>query len=241
MASLNQYAKNIYSQNGEDGIIEEVLKRLDISSGSFVEFGAWDGQHLSNTYRLLEQGWEGVYIEGDNTRYQDLLNNMKKFEGKVDPVKAFVSISGESSLDNLLASTRVNKDFDILSIDIDSYDWHIWQSLKNYQPKIVIIEINSYIPVGIFQTFRENSENQGSSFSSTIDLGTKKGYVAVCHTGNLIFVREDLVSKLNLPDVEIQFPEVLFDTSRIQLSFKGDLLRKFLGKLNIGKRGFKAT
>ena len=65
----NKYAKNIYSQNGEDGIIEELLKRLDIKNGWVCEFGAWDGINLSNTFRLVENGFNAVFIEGDQNKY----------------------------------------------------------------------------------------------------------------------------------------------------------------------------
>jgi hypothetical protein len=53
MSSLSAYRKNIYSQSGEDGVLEEILRRLEIRTGSFVEFGAWDGKHYSNNFHLL--------------------------------------------------------------------------------------------------------------------------------------------------------------------------------------------
>ncbi len=208
--TFNPFRKNIHSQNGEDGVVEEILKRLAIQSGQFVEFGAWDGKHLSNTFALLERGWEGVYIEGDKAKYSDLLKNMEKFPGRVDAVQSMVEITGANSLDSLLSSTRVKSDFELLSIDIDTYDWFIWESLSNYFPSIVIIEINSFIPVGVVQTHRDGQIAQ-SSFSATLSLGQHKGYTLVCHTGNMIFVRNDLVDKLFLTETEINFPEVMFD------------------------------
>jgi hypothetical protein len=75
----NRYAKNVHSQNGEDGIIEELLKRLDIKNGSVCEFGAWDGIHLSNTFNLVKQGFNAVFIEGDEMKYKDLLNTVEKY------------------------------------------------------------------------------------------------------------------------------------------------------------------
>lgn len=53
--SLIAYQKNITSQNGKDGIIEEICKRFKIQSGNFVEFVTWDGKYLSNTYNLLKK------------------------------------------------------------------------------------------------------------------------------------------------------------------------------------------
>ena len=74
-----KYSKNKYSQNGEDGVIEELLKRLQIDNGWVCEFGAWDGKHLSNTFKLVEKGFNAVYIEGDKERYKDLLIQVEKY------------------------------------------------------------------------------------------------------------------------------------------------------------------
>jgi len=74
----NTYSRDVYSQNGEDGIIEELLKRLNINNGWVCEFGAWDGIYLSNTFNLVEKGFNAVFIEGDVNKYNDLLNTVKK-------------------------------------------------------------------------------------------------------------------------------------------------------------------
>ena len=222
--TFNPFRKNIHSQNGEDGVIAEINRRLGIGNGQFVEFGAWNGKHLSNTYHLLEQGWEGVYIEADEQKFNDLLENMDSFPGMVDSIKAMVAIEGEQSLDALLSNTRVNPNFELLSIDIDTCDWYIWESLKNYQPAIVVIEINSFIPVGIIQTHRDGQIVQ-SSFSATLELGKVKGYTFVCHTGNMIFVRNDMAGKLGLSSTELNFPEVLFDYTWIKHKQRRDAQR----------------
>lgn len=125
MSSLLNYRKNIYSQNGEDGIIRELFSRLDINNGWFVEFGAWDGKYLSNTFALVERGWKGVEIEGDKTRFLDLQKLTKEYPDQIFPVCAFVSESGEFSLESILEKTPIPHDFELLSIDIDSYDYQI--------------------------------------------------------------------------------------------------------------------
>jgi hypothetical protein len=85
----NKYRYNRYSQNGEDGVIEEICQRLGITTGWFVEFGAWDGKHLSNTYNLVaHHGWLGVYIEADPDRYQSLLLTKAAFPGKLHTICA---------------------------------------------------------------------------------------------------------------------------------------------------------
>lgn len=224
--SLSNYKENIHSQNGEDGVLREILHRFKIKTGSFVEFGAWDGKRLSNTYHLLEQGWNGVYIESDKDKYQDLVHNMKPFSKLVENINEYVEPEGVNTLDKLLASTKIQQNFEVLSIDIDSYDWHIWESLRNYNPIIVIIEFNRVIQPGIHQTHRENNMfsskyipiyNLGkSSFSATIKLGENKGYTLVCNIGdNLFFVKNSFSKKLQLPEIELLYPELLFDNDAL--------------------------
>ena len=210
---LIEYRKNIYSQNGEDGVLEEIFKRINIASSNnekwCVEFGAWDGKHLSNTFHLVEQGWNAVYIEGDKEKYQDLLETVKQYP-KIKPINAMVGFeeSDSNNLNNLLIGTKIPKDFDLLSIDIDSFDLAVWQCFVG-KPKVVIIEINSSIEPGILQ-WHDGIFCQGNSFSSTIKVAEDKGYMLVCHTGNLIFLREDLVQMIGLDNRSIHFPETLF-------------------------------
>lgn len=207
---FNEYAANVFSQNGEDGIIEEIIKRLGIDSDAWcVEFGAWDGMHLSNTFNLVKLGWNAVYIEGCKSRFCDLLDTVKKFE-KIVPINAYVShIKNDNlSLDNILKTTPIKINFDLLSIDVDSYDLDIWESMINYSPKVVIIEINSLVPPGI--VWRHTASTPGNTFTATINVAQQKNYTLICHTGNLIFVRDDLVSKLHMDERFVIYPELLF-------------------------------
>lgn len=212
MKTLAPYRQNIYSQNGEDGVLAEVLRRLEISTGQFVEFGAWDGKYLSNTYALLRKGWSGVYIEPDRERFNDLMVTRQEFPSQLEIFNFFVKAEGANTLDNILAESSIAKDFEVLSIDIDSYDWQVWEALSNYMPIIVVIEIDSSIPPGILQIHKPPSA-MGSSFSSTLKLADHKQYSLICHTGNMIFVRNEFLPKIGLTEQEIQFPDLLFDDS----------------------------
>lgn len=209
--NLLQYAVNRYSQNGEDGIISEICRRLDIKTGWFVEFGAWDGKHLSNTYNLLaHHNWQGVDIEGSAERYQDLLRTKAAFPERLHTICTLVDVAGENKLDQLLARTPIPRDFDLLSIDVDSIDWQIWNSVLEYQPKIVVIECNNLLRPGRLQ-LHDPPRHVGASFSSLVELGTRKGYQLVCHTGNCIFVRKELVPTLQMDPSVLQSPDRLFN------------------------------
>jgi hypothetical protein len=103
----------------------------------------------------------------------------------------------------------VAAEFELLSIDIDSWDYHIWSSLERYQPKVVIIEINSSFPPGL-HLVHNPPYVQGSSFSAMLELGRNKGYTLVCHTGNMIFVRNDGAAAVGLDGCFLRNPELLF-------------------------------
>jgi len=213
---LNKFKKNYYSQNGEDGIIQELNKKLNIKDGSWCcEFGAWDGINSSNTFYLVKnKKFNAVYIESDKRKFNDLIKTQKN-NSKIIAINSSVNKDegSKESLDIILATTPIPIDFDILSIDIDSYDLEIWESLKNYLPKIVIIEINSSIEPGIYH--KHNPSRQGNSFSSTTKVAKIKGYKLVCHTGNCIFVKTELVNGLNIEKKYYDYPELLFDNSWI--------------------------
>ena len=225
---FNKFKKNIYSENGEDGILQEILKRLDLeNSGWCCEFGAWDGKVGSNTFNLVKNyNFKAVYIESDKKKFNDL----KKTEGKYPNIFAINksidrNINSDGSLRKVLERTKIPLDFEVLSIDIDSYDLDVWETLEKYRPKIVVIEINSSIKPGIIQRHDEN--NQGNSFSATVNVGKRKGYVLVQHTGNCIFLREDLINKINYDEDLLKNPDKLFDKSWLK---KKDSLFKILLK-----------
>ena len=198
----NRYAKNVHSQNGEDGIVEELLNRLSITGGWVCEFGAWDGKYLSNTFALIERGFKGVFIEGDPEKYKDLLATALSYPSII-PVNAQVGYQdGPNSLDNLLASTPLPQDFDLLSIDVDSFDYQIWKSFKQYRPKLVIIEINSSVDPNNPDHIHQPEVCELTGFRPMLNLAKDKGYRFVLHTGNMIFVREDLFDQLAIEYVD---------------------------------------
>lgn len=206
-----EYKKNYYSQNGEDGIIEKIIEDLSLKTKLYLcEFGAWDGKYFSNTFNLVEKkGAIALMIECDKQKFQKLLSTSEKYKNII-PINRFVLPFGDNSIDRILKENNFPKDFDLLSIDVDSNDLEIWENQKEFTPKIVIIEINSYIKPGVRQRHDPIKNIKGNSFQSTLDVAKKKGYVLISHTGNLIFLRSDLANKLKIKPKFLNFPEKLF-------------------------------
>jgi hypothetical protein len=196
----NSYKSNTFSQNGEDGIIEELRKRLNIESGWVCEFGAWDGKHLSNTFKLIKDyNFNAVFIESESERYKDLLKTVSEYPSII-PINEFVSCNKEdpNSLDKILSKTSVPEDFFLLSIDIDSFDYQVWKSVEKYNPILVVIEINSGIESNLENHIHTPGKYQGTSFYPMLKLGEEKRYTYICHTGNMIFMRNDYFEKLGI-------------------------------------------
>ena len=139
---LLEHASDVTSQNGEDGIIAKILEVIGTPRGWCVEFGAWDGRYLSNTHNLIaNKDFYAVMIEGSATRFRDLMAAFKD-NPKVYPVNAFVGFTEADGLDAILARTPIPEEFDVLSIDIDGNDYHVWSAVTRYRPRVVVIEYN---------------------------------------------------------------------------------------------------
>jgi len=205
MALLNEHASNIVSQNGEDGILAEIFRRIEPRSKLCVEFGAWDGKHLSNTWALWhESGWSAVLIEGDRERFLQLEQSTTNFPS-IKAVHAFVASTGPNTLDNILSREKVSPEgVDLLSIDIDGDDYHIWSSLSTYKPRVVVIEYNPTIPPEL-DLVQRKGEYFGASALALTRLATEKGYgLAACTATNCIYVHEDDFAALEIPELDLR-------------------------------------
>jgi hypothetical protein len=198
------HQNNVFSQNGEDGIILAIVNQIPshLLNKVAVEFGAWDGVYLSNTYNLIKNyGYQGILIESSKKKYKELVLNTSGLDTiNINKTVNLRGINSNSTLDHILMDTSVPKDFDLLSIDIDGADYHIWKELNDYRPKIVVIEYNPAIPRHVnFINPYDTKINQGSSARSLIDLANSLNYVLASQTHcNLIFVIKELQNFLGI-------------------------------------------
>jgi hypothetical protein len=196
------YARNVTSQFGEDGILERIFALIGTANGWCVEFGAADGEWCSNTCQLIRQkNFSAVLIEADRARYEKL-SEVARANPRLTVINRFVGFEAHDNLDSILRETKTPKDLDLLSIDIDGNDYHVWEAVREYRPRVVVIEHNYTIPNEVeFVQERNMRVMHGSSLRSLVKLGKSKGYeLAAVTLGNGIFVEASLFPKLGLAD-----------------------------------------
>lgn len=218
---LSEYKRDVYSQTGEDGIIEKILEIIPERDKWCVEFGALDGRHLSNTRNLIEdKEYSAVMIESDEEKFRRLQGEFCDTDAVIT-INRFVGFTESDNLDQILGRTPIPVDFDLLSIDIDGNDYHVWKATEKYRPKVVVVEFNPTIPTCVrFVQPAHPSVAQGASLLSLVELAKGKGYELVSVLPhNAFFVRQEYYESFR---IESNAPEVLrTDLSGVTWLFSG--------------------
>jgi hypothetical protein len=200
---LSRYHARIYSQNGEDGIIAEIFRRIGEGHRTFVEIGVGTG-FQNNTRFLLEQGWKGVWIDGDESQVakakeifdiyirQELLTITA---AQVDP----------ENVNDILGAAGSPTSIDFLSIDVDFSTAHVWQSLSQ-RTRVACVEYNASLPPSIATHVEYAPEQQwdqtnyfGASLKALELVGRNKNLVLVgcdLHGVNAFFVSAEETGEL---------------------------------------------
>jgi len=200
---LNKSGKKFYSQNDEDGILLEILKRIKKNNGSFIEIGVAGTEN--NTIILLMLGWKGIWIDSQkidiNLNENSRLKFIKEFIDKDNCIKTL-----ERGLQKL---NLKNKDINVISIDIDGNDFFIAETLLNngYKPDCLIVEYNAKFPPPILYNMPydknyvwKGHDDQGNSIQHWVNFFEKFGYKLVCCniTGaNAFFINNKHNDKFN--------------------------------------------
>lgn len=203
---INKYEKKLYSQNGEDGIINYIFKVIKTKTNKFVEFGF--GMRENNSINLIiNQGFEGLYIDGN----KDTCKHSKKLYKQITKKNIHFLNAFITKLNiNGLISRHYRGEIDFLSIDIDGNDCHILDTINCINPRVVCVEFCSSIgpyrsvTVKYKPTFIRHNEHQSGMYCGASLLGTsnvmkKKGYslVGVVHGLNAFYVRNDILDNLH--------------------------------------------
>jgi hypothetical protein len=202
---LERYGYKVYSQNDEDGIIAEIFKRIGTTNKKFIEFGVQDGLE-SNGHFLLHKGWQGLWIDGSSDYCKEIRSKFKKpiEQKQLNVVNAFID---KDNINDLISrGGGMAGEIDLLSIDIDGNDYHVWKAISCVSPRVVCIEYNSKFPADFEWVMKYNpkhiwdeSDNWGVSLKSLEVLGKELGYQLVgtnMNGVNAFFVKKELAKNL---------------------------------------------
>lgn len=222
MTKLSDYSFNVFSQFGEDGIIQKILEIIGSSYRTCVEFGAYDGFFHSNTANLWTNGWRGILIEADKKRFASLVENTKKYDCYV--VNAFVGYEGSNTLENILKKHKLPDKIDFLSIDIDGDDYYIFESLNELKPRVICCEYNPTIPAHI-ELIAGKGNYFGCSPRSLSRLAETKGYRLVSMTEtNCFFVTDDDFEKFSDFNTSIESLAISKHLTYLISTYDGDYI-----------------
>jgi hypothetical protein len=210
--TLRQAEFSVFSQWGEDGILQWLLARVPVESETFVEFGVENYTEANTRFLLTHQNWTGLVIDGSAAHIDAIKRQDIHWQHDLTAVHAFIT---RENINELIAR-RFRGDIGVLSIDVDGNDYWIWEAIGVVSPRIVVCEYNSvfgceraitvpYDPK-FFRTAAHYSNLYfGASLPALCRLAARKGYVfAGCtRAGNdAFFVRQDVAGKVKALMVE---------------------------------------
>jgi hypothetical protein len=202
---LNAHEFRVFSQNGEDGVIQFLLSRVDVGDQRFVEFGVGDYSEANTRFLALHDRWSGLVIEGNARDVARLKRDSTFWRYDITVVSAFVT---KENIDQLLADNGMTGEIGLLSIDIDGNDYWVFDAISVVRPAIVIIEYNHRfgpdraVTVPYDPGFRRDQAHYshiyyGASLRALCLAAQRKGYAFVgCESFgvNAFFVRRDLMT-----------------------------------------------
>jgi len=208
--NLSEYEWGVFSQWGEDGIIQFLIREVEIQNKTFIEFGVEDFFESNCRYLLMASDWQGFVIDGSDENIRRLQNSYFYWRHDLQSVAAFVD---RENINELLKKSGFNRDLGILSFDIDGNDYHILKAINAFEPRLVVSEFNPYfgteraISVPYDPKFYRTEKHYsnlyfGASIKAIEYVLNEKGYTLVgtgMTGGNAYFVRNDLMTdKLSL-------------------------------------------
>ena len=208
--TLNAYERKVFSQNGEDGIVGEIFRRIGATDRFFVEFGVEAGLECNCAFLARRSGWSGVMIEGNPGFFRQLDANYAQLPG-IKRVQAFIT---RENIAAIFEQAGVPREFDLLSIDIDGNDYWIWEALAAYRPRVLVIEYNATRPpperwvMAYDAAHRWNDDGYaGASLASLEALGHRLGYALIGTEEkgiNAFFLRSDVLAASGFPQLTAQ-------------------------------------
>jgi len=220
---INEF--KVSSQNGEDGIIQFLLRKTDMKNKIFVEFGVHDYAESNTRFLLVNNGWSGLIIDGSSKNVERIKHDEIYWKHDLNVEHAFID---KDNINELISRNSVSGDIGILSIDIDGNDYWIWNAIECINPRIVICEYNSlfgsnkkvttiYDKSFVITKAHFSGLYWGASIAAFDYLAKKKGYSLVGSNtagNNVFFVRNDVLGSLPTYTPEQAYVKSQFRISR---------------------------
>ncbi len=203
---------SVYSQNGEDGIIDFLLHILDLSEypHAFVEFGVENYTESNTRFLLKLRNFQGLVIDGSQKNIDYIRRDEVHWKHDLHAQCEFITKDNINAIIQKWLDSRGLDNVALLSIDIDGNDYYVWENLTCISPAIVVIEYNAIFgatqSVSVpykedFSRFEAHHSGLyfGASIGALIDLGKHKGYafVGADSSGtNLFFVKQELLKNI---------------------------------------------
>ena len=230
--SLDEVEFQVFSQRGEDGIIQYIINKIEIPNKTFVEFGVETYTESNTRFLLFNNNWSGLVIDGCKKNINFIKKDLIYWKYDLVAVNSFIT---KENINTLISDYTKNQDIGLLSLDIDGNDYWIWDSINCINPRIVVCEYNSAfgssrkVSVPYKSDFVRSKEHYsdlyfGASLGAFCDLAEKKGYdfIGTSSAGvNAYFVRKDLSGPFIKYNSENGFNEYANRDSRNE---KGELL-----------------
>ncbi len=199
----------VFSQFGDDGIIQYLLQQVDIPdvSRKFIEFGVQDYQESNTRFLMMNDNWSGLILDGSAGNINKIVADAQFWRHDLTAVEAFID---RDNVNDLFARNGFEGEIGLLSIDIDGNDYWVWESIDVVNPIIVVCEYNSSfgpehavtIPYNsVFQRSTAHYSNLywGVSLKALCLQASRRGYAFVgCNSAgnNAYFVRQDKLGSL---------------------------------------------
>jgi hypothetical protein len=194
----------VFSQWGEDGILQRLVRLVPIEKAVFVEFGVQNYSEANTRFLLVNDNWSGLVIDGDPRNIEYIRSDGVYWQHNLDAQCAFVT---RENINGLLRGAGITDDIGLLSIDVDGNDYWIWEATDCIRPRIVVIEYNArfgsertvavpYDPKFVRKAAHYSMIYYGASLAAFACLGGRKGYALVgCNLAgnNAFFVRNDVL------------------------------------------------
>ena len=221
ISSLREGEFKVFSQFGEDGIIQYLIDKIDIPNKIFIEFGVQNYTESNTRFLLMNNYWRGLVIDGSKKHIDFIQNDDIYWRFGLTAVNQFIT---EENINQIIKNYTSIEDIGLLSIDLDGNDYWIWKAIDAIKPRIVICEYNSLfgsencVTIPYKKDFvRSNYFFWGTSLSAIYQLAVEKGYdfIGTNSAGNnAFFLRSDINSSFNKISVTDGFTHGIFDEKR---------------------------